>query len=346
VIQTATNQRRATRVECQVPARLSSGERILDGLILDVSRSGVRLRVPGGPLGVYRLAPLALVARCVASVLGETFQATLHPDRLGMLVTKTLRPVRIGQRTGASADVDIGCLMEPALSDLEASALGLALPVLTADGKEGAGVLATQTVVVRSAPPSAPRPAGGATPSARPLSAPPAPAAPARPAPARPAPAASAPAASAARPAPSAPAATPPAPTASPSRRIASGTTAANSKLERWRAYVHPRGDRRMPPFLAAAESVTSQGVQLRVMDRGALTLKGGADVASTIVALDEAYGTDVALKLVDGPTHLWTGPARIEEVEVPPNAPKELSMWLAFARALRPAELRALGLQ
>jgi hypothetical protein len=112
-----------------------------------------------------------------------------------------------------------------------------------------------------------------------------------------------------------------------------------------WRAYVHPTGDRRLPPFLAAAEAVSAQGVQLRVLDRSSLPLQGGMDVASTIVALDGAYGTDVALKLVDGPTHLWTGRARIAEVEVPPDAPEQVLLWLCFTRTLRPAELRALGL-
>ena len=86
-------------------------------------------------------------------------------------------------------------------------------------------------------------------------------------------------------------------------------------------AYVHgiyPRSEelvaatRDLDRGRTTAEAVTAQGVQLRVPDRATLTLKGGAtDVASTILALDDAYGTDVAVKLVDGPTHLWTGPAR-----------------------------------
>ena len=299
--------------------------------MLDVSRSGARLRLPGAPLGIYRLAPLGFVAKQVAAVLGETFKATLNPARLGLLVTKTLRPVRIGHRDGATADVDLGCALEPALSDLEASALGLALPVITPDGREGSQVLDTQTVVVRSAPGRSPDPA-----PSRSKPAPQAPASAASPIAARAAPA---------RAVVAAPTSTA-APAPAPSRHAPPAPGKAASPLDRWRAYVHPRGDRRLPPFLASAETVNAQGVQLRVMDRGSLTLRGGSDVASVIVALDEAYGTDVALKLVDGPTHLWTGPARIEEVEVPAQTPNELSLWLAFARTLRPAEMRALGLE
>ena len=339
-MRTNTEQRRATRIACHLPVRISISGATLDGHLLDASRKGARLRVPGTPLGVYRLAPLGLVAKRVAAVLGETFQVTLSPDRLGTLVTRTLRPVRIGQRDPTSADVDLGCVLDPALSDLEASMLGLALPVLRADGSEDDERVAPQDLVVRASPTAPPAAPSRAAPAAPSRAAPAAPSASRTPPPARTAP-----------PAPPPPAAPPVRPAAEPRGPAMPSTDRSRAvgvsrvSLSRWRAYVHPTGDRRIPPFLAATESVSPQGVQLRVVDRSVLPLQGGLDVASTIVALDGAYGTDVALKLVDGPTHLWTGRARIAEVEVHADAPEQVSLWLHFGRPLRPAELRALGL-
>jgi hypothetical protein len=65
--------------------------------------------------------------------------------------------------------------------------------------------------------------------------------------------------------------------------------------------------------------------------------------VASAIAALDETCGTEVSLKIMDGAKHLWTGPAAIREVEMPPGTPQQMLLGLAFRRRLRPAELRLL---
>lgn len=338
-----SDNRRSTRLACRLPVRLAGHKSPLEATVLDVSRGGVRLRVAGHHLGLYRLAPLSLVARRVTEVLGESFEATLLPERLGTLVRKTLRAVRIGQRDATSADVELGCLLTPALTDLEASMLGLALPCLDPEGREKAERLETTGVVVRVAlpktiPAPAPPPAGRAPAAVPPrvlavLS---------RPSAAEPK--AKAPAAQPESPAPAAEAAPRTQRDQAPAQAPSAPETDGTARLG-WRAVVHPSGDRRVPPFQAAAESVTSEGVQLRVVDRRELRLQSASDVSSTIQGLDAAYGTDVALKLVDGPTHLWTGPARIEEVEVPVGAPNEIALWLRFARSLRVPELRALGL-
>jgi hypothetical protein len=114
---------------------------------------------------------------------------------------------------------------------------------------------------------------------------------------------------------------------------------------ETWRAYVHPSGSRRIPPFVARMELVSITGVQVKVLDRSLLNVDGGVDVASTMAALGDAYGSEVALRLVDGATHLWTGPARIDMVEVGQAAPYPVTLWLSFARPLRTPERRALDL-
>jgi hypothetical protein len=112
-----------------------------------------------------------------------------------------------------------------------------------------------------------------------------------------------------------------------------------------WKAYVHPMGSDLAAPVEARTESISAKGVQILIQDRELLQVGGEADVASTMAALGATYGSEVALRLVDGTTPLWTGPARIEMIEVGMQAPYPVTLWLAYGRALRPAELRALEL-
>ena len=176
-VPTTADQRRTTRLACSISVRLQpTGAPAVLATALDLSRRGARLRVPGALLGVYQQAPLAVVAKRVATALGESFEAVLAHDRLGTMITKTLRPVRIGHREGSLADVELGCLMQPPLSDLEASMLGVPLPILKANGSESQARLEVQSVVVRvsgakAEPKTAPAAAGPA-PAAGPESAP------------------------------------------------------------------------------------------------------------------------------------------------------------------------------
>lgn len=303
-------QRRPARVTCTIPARLALVPAPVDVILVDVSRSGVRMRIPAGALDITASTPLSKVAMRVATVLGKSFEGTLLPDRLGNLVTKTFRAVRIGLRDRPLPDVEVGCSFAPALTDLEVSMLGLALPQLRPDGSEDAAVVAP-TEVTRRVPGQPPR---GAPPPRTPA---------------------------APRLAQSPPSASP---LAAPPAAPVGASASARASLARWRAYVQPTADHPAPPFLAAAESVSRFGVQLRVMDRSTLALTGERDVAGTILALERAYGADVVVKLVDGPTHVWTGPARIAEVEVPSSAPEQIALWLRFSRDLRPAELQTIS--
>jgi hypothetical protein len=323
--------------------------------ILDASRGGVRLKVGGAALGVYRLAPLNYVSRQVARLLGVEFEVRFDPQRLGPLLCKRLRPVRIGQRDATSADVELGCVFSEAFRDEEAVVLGLNLPAVGEDGVEPGGPASEPTPAPKAS--SAPAPAGRV--SVPPPIAPPTPPplAPRRPAPAPAAAAGTAPA----LPPPPAPASAPPPPPVplhaarpAPARPAPPprSTEAPDGRGSRdahgwsgWHAFVHPMGGRDAPPFIAQAHGITSAGVQLRVAERAQLMLSGPPDVASTMSALGAAYGADVALRVVDGATPLWTGPARIEMIEVGASAPHAVTLWLAYGRALRPAELRALEL-
>ena len=91
---------------------------------------------------------------------------------------------------------------------------------------------------------------------------------------------------------------------------------------------------------------MSAKGVEVRVLSYQGAPVDGSQGVAATATRLGTVLGTDVALRLVDGATHLWTGPARIEMVEVGPAAPHPVNVWLSFTRPLKPAELRGLGLE
>jgi hypothetical protein len=335
------SKRRFTRLAAQVPVEIETEQGLLPGTLLDLSRSGVRLKVPGSALGVYRLAPMSLVGRRVAEVLGAEFSARFHPERLGSLLSRRLRPVRLGQRSPASADVELGCVLTPPLTDEEAGMLGLALPVLTSDGSESLERIQTEAPSVRGAagtpvpaPPPEPPPRQGLQ-----VAVPP-------PGGTRSAPAPTAPTTEAGPPAlrpvlrslSSVPPPKPAGPGQFSSRR--------GSEHTAWRAYVHPNGAKVGDPFVAVTEAVSAKGVEIRVLSFQGAAVDGSAGVAATASRLGDVLGSDVALRLVDGATHLWTGPARIEMVEVGPQAPHPVNLWLSFGRQLRPAELRTLGLE
>ena len=121
-------QRGARRIACEIPLQLrGDGGRIVARAV-DLSRTGLRMRIPGKHLGVHRLSSLVQVARRVSGVLGQMFTSEFDPDRLGGLIHKDIQVVRIAQRDWESADVDLGCLLAEPFTDEEAGMLGVALP--------------------------------------------------------------------------------------------------------------------------------------------------------------------------------------------------------------------------
>lgn len=311
--------------------RITSPHVQLDAFMVDASRSGLRLRVPGGPLGLYPLAPLSAVAQQVAKLLGVEFEACLHPVRLGSLLVKRVRPVRIGTIDAASADFELGCALSQPFSDEESAMLELGLHKVDA------------------APPAPPAPAPAPIPSPRPpasvvgpmlkdqptrlrVTPPPTAGRPGEAGPARvavPPPPGARPAAPSTAPAPAA---------AGPVLPVRSGPA-----WKEWHAYVHPVGGQAGKPFLARIDDLGESGLQIRVPDRAMLALDGALDVSSTMTALGASYGSDVSLRVMDGSVHLWTGQARIDMLEVGEQPPHPVLLGLSFKRALRPEELRAL---
>lgn len=122
------NRRQAVRVACDLPIRLIGSDTEQIGRIVDLSRTGLRVRIPGTNLGVHRLSSLVQVTRNLTSALGDAFVGHLHHEMLGPLVQRQLTPCRIAKRDWEQTDVEIGCEFDTPLRDEEVGMLGVPLP--------------------------------------------------------------------------------------------------------------------------------------------------------------------------------------------------------------------------
>jgi hypothetical protein len=126
-----TERRRAARVSCRIPVRLMRGGHVTHGVTEDLSRTGVRVRVPLEDLHLEPDADFAGVARRLDQRLGEACVGEFHWQVLGSLVRKVLRVVRVARVTDDPTLVDLGCELRVPLDVLESEALGVDLPPLT-----------------------------------------------------------------------------------------------------------------------------------------------------------------------------------------------------------------------
>jgi hypothetical protein len=308
------DKRLAARIDCDIPVRLRTETDEVVALMLDASRTGLRLRVAGHLLGVHRLSSLVQVARGIEQVLGDRFQAELHYEMLGPLIRKNLRPVRIGRRDWETADVEIGCVLEAPLRDEEAGMLGLALP------REGA-----------SEPPENLK---GLGPTVRAM-----PKSPARPrvkAPSEPVEVAAEPSAVPVHEIPLPPVSLVPGPD--------DDVTMRRGRGHGNRVWVYPAEGHTGRPMVGLTESISQKELVVMIPSAQELGLTGRS-VAAVAMALGNAYGQSVSVKVADGARHLWTGPVKIRELELAPEPAGHLRLGLTFERTLRPAELTALGL-
>jgi hypothetical protein len=269
------NRRRAVRIECDLPVRLEADGGDLAVRLVDLSRTGVRLRVPGELLGVHRLSSLAQVTKRLREILGDVFDAELHYEMLGPLVRKTLRPRRIAKQDWEHSDVDVGCHLDQPITDEEAGMLGTPLPTIGSEeipiGLEGVGPQRRE-----AAPP-----------------------------PLRPAP---------------------------PVRDPQSFT-----------AWLYPEAGKSSKPLRTETLSLT-RGMAMLQVGKGQGWDLHELPVAKVIEALDQAYGTGILLRIVEGPDDVWAGPAEILEVEVAPES-CDIRVGVSFGRQLRSEELGRLGL-
>ena len=91
---------------------------------------------------------------------------------------------------------------------------------------------------------------------------------------------------------------------------------------------------------MAQVEQVTAEQAVLRVPDLGTLGLAAVADVSALVMAFDERFGSNVAMKITDGGRHVWTGPGTVRSVELIRSEPRQAIIGVGFRRALREADL------
>lgn len=125
-----SERRRAARIACRLPVRLLRGGHVTYGLTEDVSRTGLRVRVPLRDLGLADEAELPAVARRLDQRMGEACVGEIGWQTLGSLVRKVLRVARVARVAGLPGVIDLGCELRVALDALEIEALGLDLPPL------------------------------------------------------------------------------------------------------------------------------------------------------------------------------------------------------------------------
>ncbi len=269
------DNRRATRLACDFPSRLLARGQDYAATVLDLSRTGVRLRLAGRLIGVHRLSTISQVGECVEQGLGTTFDAELHYPVLGPLIAKSLTVVRVGRRDWESADVEIGCALAQMLADEEAAMLGLAPAEL--------GSVRRERLATPPAPPIQSQAPHADEAWTRPL----------------------------------------------PSVR----TDLVASSGHKGR------------PLRCETEGIESQGLIVRVPKPSELGLPTHS-VTALAIALGDSYGTSVQVSLHDGDKSLWSGPARMRDVEIIHGEGGSVRLGLSFSRPLNPGERASLGLR
>jgi hypothetical protein len=120
--------RRTARVACEVKTRVLVPGHWPDVVVRDFSRTGIRFAVPLASLGVEPDATLGTIAEGLRYVMDLKIMVQFDPDRLGTLVQRPLKVVRMFQTQDDAGTVQLGCTLEPPLTDEEAVALALPLP--------------------------------------------------------------------------------------------------------------------------------------------------------------------------------------------------------------------------
>lgn len=124
--------RDSNRVFFEAPVRLRGFCRQFDANVVDISVSGLRLRVRRDAVDLARTAGIGLAGTCIQNVLGPTFTAALESPQGHGQVMKRLLLVRLALRDDESGAIDLGCHFESPLTPSQVRTLGLVLPELEA----------------------------------------------------------------------------------------------------------------------------------------------------------------------------------------------------------------------
>ena len=266
------DKRKAVRLDCDLPVRVEGATGTLDAHLVDISRTGLRMRIPGASLRVHRLSSLAQISRNLTDVLGDGFYGEFHPELLGSLLRKGLTTTRIAKRDWEQTDVEIGCTFSEPLGDEEVGMLGVPLPPI--GERDAVAPEQEPAPQVRSAQPAT-------------------------------------------------------------SPEAAEMTTGFS-------AFIYPAPGKDGRPLLTRTRTVSSGMALLEIEKMGGWDFEN-LDVGQLVAALDDAYGRDVLLRIVDDGCDLWAGTAEIQDVDVSPDL-EGIFLGVAFGRHLRSEELDRLG--
>jgi hypothetical protein len=126
----AAENRRTARLPCRVPVRILFPGHWPDVMVLDMSRTGIRFALPLTALTQAPDPTLGDVAEGLRYVLRLQLTVEFSPETLGGLIQRSAKVVRIVRSRQQEGTVELGCLLEPVLTEEEGAFLGLPLPPL------------------------------------------------------------------------------------------------------------------------------------------------------------------------------------------------------------------------
>lgn len=97
------------------------------------------------------------------------------------------------------------------------------------------------------------------------------------------------------------------------------------------------------PPLQGNLQGLTRQALSTRLPLQ---SLPGNSlDLALAAAEFSARFGEQLSVRIMEGPKNLWTGPARVEGLELPSDESGPLLLILSYGRKLRSAEIARLGL-
>lgn len=124
-----SDKRKAARVTCSIGIHLRGEWTLVRARVADIGRLGARVHVALEELGLPPDASLVEVGRHLEDLLTEDVVAQFRPELVGSLVERHIQAVRIARESVAAPSVHVGCVFDRPLTQADAAALGLPIPM-------------------------------------------------------------------------------------------------------------------------------------------------------------------------------------------------------------------------
>lgn len=126
---TSNNRRKADRVDVGIPAQLHTRIGPVAAEVVDLSRTGLRLRFPISAMPTDSSPHAGKAADRAAEFLAPTFGLDMHFEKLGPLLNKCVTPIRVGIPSDAEDMIEVCCEFENLFADEESGYLELTSPL-------------------------------------------------------------------------------------------------------------------------------------------------------------------------------------------------------------------------